>query len=114
MGIPRSRAEMGYTTIKLSRDVKRRLEEYARPRGLTLSAAVQRLIEDADIKPMLSRIIMLLEEQNSILREILQAVSGSRGYIRESIHRETPAELEDVPSFAEDNPWIAVLKGRGR
>ena len=110
MSIPRSRVEIGYTTIKLSREVKKRLEEYARPRGLTLSAAVQRLIEDADINSMLGRIIVLLEEQNHILREILQAVSGRRGSLSD-----IPMEAsEDIPSFAEDNPWIAVLRGRRR
>jgi len=97
-----------YTTIKLPKSVKRRLEEYARSKGLTLAGAVARLLEEESVRELLIEILDVLKEQNGILKEILEVVSGDK------IGREASTEPEDIPSFAEDNPWIAVLRGRRR
>ena len=58
---------VGYTTIKVSKQVKERLDRYARVRGLTLAGAVDRLLSEEEVREELEEIKQLLKEQNEIL-----------------------------------------------
>ena len=111
MGIP-----SGYTTVKLSRELKERLEDYARGRGLTLAGAVADLLDRAETLAVLEDIRGLLEEQNQLLRRLLEAVeAGSLASPGVSEGSPEPAETEEpLPSFAEGNPWLEVIARRGR
>ena len=59
-----SNVESRYASVKLTKEVKERLEAYASPRGLTLSAAMDRLLVDEGL------MMMLLERQLEELGEI--------------------------------------------
>jgi len=76
-----------YTTIKVSRSIKERLEAYARTRGLSLAAAVNQL----------------LEEQNRLLAEIRDFLRG-----REGAAAGVSSEPK-LPSWVQDNPWLEIL-----
>jgi len=53
-------------------------------------------------------ILNVLREQNVLLQRILEAVE------RNPVGRYGQAIHEECPSFARDNPWIDVLRGRRR
>lgn len=109
-----------YASIKVLVEVKERLEEYARPRGLTLSAAISELLDRADTLSALRELRELLEEQNRLLREqvgllraLLDAVKA--GGVATVAVEPPEASTEDLelPSFAVGNPWLELLsKGR--
>ena len=101
---------MEYTTIKVPKHIRDKLEEYARPRSLTLSGAIARLLEENDILRELRAIRELLEEQNRLLREFLER--GGNGL---SVEVTGEAIMDDdLPDFVAGNPWTAVLARRGR
>jgi len=99
-----------YTTIKVPKPIRDKLEEYAKPRSLTLSGAIARLLEENDILAELRAIRELLEEQNRLLREFLE-----KGHT-DVLHEASTKTIvdEDLPEFVADNPWTAVLAKRGR
>ena len=105
---------MSYTTVKLSRKLKERLEEYARSRGLTFSAAIDSLLEREGLREELKEIKDLLSEQNRLLREILEELRKMK--VKEVATEEEEevykGVVEDVPSFVRDNPWVEVLAAR--
>ena len=92
MSIPR------YTTIKIPLGIKRRLEVYAKSRGLTFAAAIEKLLEDNEV---LKEVKRLLEEQNRLLMEI-----------REALLPNNVSKEDSLPSWLRDNPWIEVLSRR--
>ena len=108
---------MSYTTVKLSRKLKDRLESYARSRGLTLSGAIDSLLEREELRKEIKEIKDLLREQNRLLGEILQeirklkvvSVEGGRE-VKEEVYKGVVEE--EVPSFVRDNPWVEVLINR--
>ena len=99
-----------YTTIKVSRSIKERLETYARSRGLSLAAAVNQLLEEQRTALLLERIAALLEEQNRLLAEIRDVLRGREGAVVEV------SPEPKLPSWMQDNPWLEILgrKGGGR
>ncbi len=111
--------ESRYASVKLLTSVKERLEAYARPRGLTLSAAIDRLLVEEGLKVLLERqlgelreIRRLLEEQNRELRAIRLVLEGGKDEVsgkEESFSRKDA----DIPSFVAGNPWLEVLSRRG-
>ena len=111
---------MGYTTVKLSRELKDRLEGYARSKGLTLSGAIDNLLEKEELRNEIKEIKELLREQNRLLGEILQeirklkvvSVEGGRE-VKEEVYKEVVEEVGgEMPSFVQDNPWVEVLVNR--
>jgi len=104
---------VGYTTIKVPRELKERLEEYARPKGLTLSGAIDQLLSEGSLKEELREIRELLREQNRLLRQILEELK--RKEIREFTKVEREKEEvreeagEELPSFVVGNPWVKVI-----
>ena len=100
---------MNYTTIKVTREIRDKIEEYARPRGISLGSAVARLLEENNIVEELREIRRLLEEQNKLLRD---ALSGLR--VNTNVSIEASGETIDLPSFLSKNPWMEVLARRGR
>jgi len=105
-----------YSTIKILTTVKTRLEDYARPRGLTLSAAVNELLDKADLLEVLLSIKELLEEQNKLLREqnaLLRSLP-LRPLPKAGAEASTPEpEPLGLPSFVEGNPWVKIIASRG-
>jgi len=106
---------VGYTTIKVSKQVKERLDRYARVRGLTLAGAVDRLLSEEEVREELEEIKQLLKEQNELLREILSVLR--RKEITKVIEREKAPKKEErreearkeLPSFVVWNPWVKVI-----
>jgi len=108
----------GITTIRVSRDVRDRLKEYAEPRGLNLGAAVALLLEAADAAEHLARIESLLREQNSLLAKMLDALEAlRRAPLTTAVETAPPPRVtgagEELPSFVHGNPWVEVLARRG-
>jgi len=95
-----------YTTIKVSRVVKEKLEAYAKPRSLSLAAAINRLLEERRILEELVEIKRLLEEQNRLLAEIKSLLYS--GHTESSVVSETP----ELPSWVRDNPWLKILENK--
>ena len=109
-----------YTTIKVPRSVRDRLEGYARPRGLTLAGAIDRLLEENTILEELRGIRKLLEEQNRELRAIRSVLERDRGnrsgadvIAGKDEGSVSEEDSGDMPSFVSGNPWLKVLSGRG-
>jgi len=96
-----------YTTIKVSRSIKEKLEAYARTRGLSLAAAVNQLLEEQRTALLLERIVALLEEQNRLLAEIRELLWSGQP----SVLAEAPGEPE-LPSWVRDNPWLKILENK--
>lgn len=116
--------ESKYASVKLTKEVEERLEAYARPRGLTLSAAIDRLLVEEGLRLLLERqleeleeIRKLLEEQNRELRAIrLVLERGEEDRVEEVSSKEKSVsreDLADMPSFIAGNPWLEVLSRRG-
>lgn len=107
-----------YTTIKVPRELKEKLEEYAKSRSLTLAGAVERLLEESDLKEELREIGKLLKQQNELLRLILEELRKKefREAVRESGMQEDEVYKEEInaelPSFVKGNPWLRVLRQR--
>jgi len=100
-----------YTTIKVPKPIRDKLEEYAKPRGLTLSGAIARLLEENKILAELKAIRELLEEQERLLRKLVDK-RESNAFPEAST--EAIVVDEDLPDFVSGNPWTAVLAKRGR
>ena len=96
-----------YTTIKVSRSIKEKLEAYARTRGLSLAAAVNQLLEEQRVLEELAEIKRLLEEQNRLLAEIRELLRSGQP----SVLSEAPGEPE-LPSWVRDNPWLKILENK--
>ena len=119
--------ESRYASVKLTKEVKERLEAYARPRGLTLSAAIDRLLVEEGLRMLLERQIeemreirRLLEEQNRELRAIRSVLerggrdgSETNGGASKGEGSVAGEDSGDVPSFVAGNPWLEVLSRRG-
>ena len=103
-----------YVSVKVRRDVKNALTAYARARGVSLSAAIADLLEKTRLAYWLERITCLLEEQNALLKEILEALEKSKPAFPEPKPLEKPARDETLPTFMQNNPWLSVLSMRGR
>jgi len=100
---------VSYTTIKIPREVKNKLDEYAKAKSLSLAAAIERLLDEAEIREELREIKELLREQNELLKMILKEIRKRNTIIVKEKRELYIREEEELPSFLKDNPWLAVL-----
>jgi len=106
---------MSYTTIKITKEIKDDLERYAKARSLSLAAAVERLLEEAELREELREIKELLREQNALLEMILKEIRKKNTVVLKEEKRElyiSRESDEELPSFLKDNPWVQVLQRR--
>jgi len=92
-----------WTTIKVRREVKEALKREAEARGLTLSAFLALVAEQFRLERLEARLAEL-EERVARLEEARGPPTEDRA--------EPP--VGELPSFVRDNPWLEVLRKRGR
>ncbi|RLG23143.1 hypothetical protein DRN85_09870 [Methanosarcinales archaeon] len=101
------------TTIRVTKEIRDRLKEYAEPKGLNLGAAVGELLKEQELVEKLDRIEDLLREQNMLLREILKTLKSGISS-RPSEETSITTIIDDtLPNFVQGNPWVDVLSKRG-
>jgi len=111
-----------YTTVKLSKELKGKLKDYARSKGLSLAGAIADLLDNVEvlgvlkeIRELLKRQNEFLEEQNKLLREqnaLLKSLLSLSPKV--SVEASTPEpEPLGLPSFVKGNPWVKIIASRG-
>ena len=93
--------------VRVREEVMEELREYAESRGVTLGTAIGLLLEENRDGRVLVEILKTLCR----IEEILKDLANSRLLYTESTVSIEAVEAE-IPSFARDNPWIRVLRGR--
>lgn len=111
---------MKYTSVKIRSDIKERLSNLARAKGISLSSLIVLLYEayrdENRLTNLLKEILDEVRRQNRILEEIytkIEDIAYTRSmHIGDSevkVRIESPGEVK-LPSFVRDNPWLEVLK----
>ena len=128
--------------VFVSRDVYEKLKRVAEESGLSYSEVIRRALEGIEGSSNGTiKLVKSIEEIAVILREILEVLREIKGMsITTQIQRDlcgtvvvlgikgmsitTPTAVgvvvnrvqdeETLPSFAKDNPWLEVLKSRGK
>ena len=107
-------------SITVSREVYEELKRVAEEEGLSYSEVIRRALENSESS--MTRLVEAVEEIAVMLKGILRILEGinsstlvlARKPIVESISRGGSVVSNSLPSFARDNPWLEVLKSRGK
>ena len=120
-----------YITMKITQSVKAKLDEYAKARGLSLSAAVNSLLEKAAEEDKLGELLAEIRRQNALLEEQVELLKKNNHLLEALIaaisaaskvavaappqpEEEKEESEEELPSFVRGNPWLKVIRDMGR
>jgi len=104
-------------SIRVSGEVYERLRKIAEEEGLSYSEVIRRALENS-----VARLVPLIEEIATTLKGILRILEGinnptlalTEKPIAKSISRDGSVASEGLPPFVKDNPWLEVLRSRGK
>ena len=107
-------------SINVSREVYERLRRIAEEEGLSYSEVIRRALENNENN--ITRLVEAVEEIAATLKGILRVLEGINSStlalaekpIAESISRDGSVASEGLPPFVKDNPWLEVLRSRGK
>ena len=107
-------------SISISREVYEELKRVAEEEGLSYSEVIRRALENSENS--MARLVPLIEEIATTLKGILRILEGinnptlalTEKPIAKSISRDGSVASEGLPPFVKDNPWLEVLRSRGK
>ena len=107
-------------SISISREVYEELKRIAEEEGLSYSEVIRRALENSENS--MARLVPLIEEIATTLKGILRILEGinnptlalTEKPIAKSISRDGSVASEGLPPFVKDNPWLEVLRSRGK
>ena len=103
---------MSYTlSVRLPKSSRLKLEEAARYKGVSVShvvkLAIERFLQGYEVRKE-------VRELKELLLKFLSDIDSHR-YLTTEVGTETVAgrnDVEGLPSFFHDNPWLNILKSR--
>ena len=103
-------------SIRVSGEVYERLKRIAEEEGLSYSEVIRRALENS--KGSMARLVEAVEEIAITLKEILRVlreVSGGMSTAAPTVRVVGNIRGDELlPSFVKDNPWLEVLRSRGK
>jgi len=107
-------------SITVSREVYEELKRVAEEEGLSYSEVIRRALGNSE--GSMARLVLLFEEIATTLKGILRILEGinnptlalTEKPIAKSISRDGSVASEGLPPFVKDNPWLEVLRSRGK
>jgi len=119
----RGRLEIVYTTIRVRRRDKERLEALAREMGTSMSGVVAWLLDRYEVAVRMEEIAALLTAVHARLARLEERLRGIEGAVDDLRRRlravgarqpeVSPIEEVEVPEWLKGNPWLEVIGERG-